>query len=299
MPPQMGSNHGACDVMSHSQARTSRRSATQALQADATSKRAATKAPASSAAGAASKAKRPSRSRKAAAAAAESNSTGHDILPEASSSSSLPRSDEPGDNDHDDENAEMRSRLTAMQVRFGAELHFLVTEFTKMEAQLSVEVTAFADGGSERGVGETCPEQQLGRLRFFIEHVKRTTDRMEQAKAGLHHYTPQQLDMLEDHIIRRLLPVKARMLAQLAQRSPSATDTSTPAAATSDAGSPSKATPTSLSGDDRSGGGGGGLGLFFGGDVGVGGGKDDATAVSDGWVVGSPAPAPAALPSTS
>lgn len=28
-----------------------------------------------------------------------------------------------------------------MQARYGAELHFLVTEFTKMEAQLSMEVT--------------------------------------------------------------------------------------------------------------------------------------------------------------
>lgn len=47
------------------------------------------------------------------------------------------------------------------------------------------------------GVDENGPQQQLGRLRYFTAHVKNTTDRMEQAKAGSHHYTSAQLDMLE------------------------------------------------------------------------------------------------------
>lgn len=67
--------------------------------------------------------------------------------------------------------------------------------------------------GSEQhfsgGAEESGPQQQLNRLRFFIEHVKRTVDRMEQAKTGAHHYTSQQLDMLEvrsdDWICLRLL----------------------------------------------------------------------------------------------
>lgn len=49
-------------------------------------------------------------------------------------------------------------------------------------------------GGAD---SESSPQQQLNRLRFFVEHVKRTLDRMEQAKSGSHHYTSQQLDMLE------------------------------------------------------------------------------------------------------
>lgn len=115
----------------------------QAVQADSDSKRAVAKAPASSATGTAGKAKRPSRSRKAAAVtAATTKITGHSMLPAASSSSSALLRDEPADG-HDD-NAEMRARLTAMQARYGAELHFLVTEFSKMEAQLSTEVTVSA-----------------------------------------------------------------------------------------------------------------------------------------------------------
>lgn len=58
---------------------------------------------------------------------------------------------------------------------------------------LSRTIQAQAGGGGD----ESSPQQQLARLRFFMEHVKRTLEKMEQAKHGLHHYTSQQLDMLE------------------------------------------------------------------------------------------------------
>ncbi|CAM9548611.1 unnamed protein product [Ectocarpus sp. 13 AM-2016] len=284
MPPQMGSNHGACDVMPQTQARTSRRAALSVSTAEAAAgDRAVSKAGAET--GESVRPKRLSRPRKAAAAAGKTAAaaTGRSLSsssPLAPASRSL-EEEQGGDQAGHDDAAEMRSRLTTMQDRFGAQLHFLVTEFTKLEAQLSLECT----GSATAAVGdESSPQQQLGRLRFFIEHVKRTTDRMDQARRGLHHYTSQQLDMLEEHITRRLLPVKERMLAQLAQQQQSSSSTAAAAAPCTetigtDAGGN---TPPCSSGN-----------LFLGG---VGGGKDGATAVSDGWVVGSPSPP---LPSSS
>lgn len=38
---------------------------------------------------------------------------------------------------------------------------------------------------------------QLTRLRYFVAHVRRTVERMEQAKTGQHRYTLEQLDMLD------------------------------------------------------------------------------------------------------
>lgn len=79
----------------------------------------------------------------------------------------------------------------------------------------------------------------------------------------------------QEHIIQRLLPVKARMLAQLARQQPQScgtTSTSSPKSSTISA-------PSSLSSSTS--------GILFLGDVN---GKDDATAVSDGWVVGTPTP---------
>ncbi|CAN0203612.1 unnamed protein product, partial [Ectocarpus sp. 12 AP-2014] len=284
MPPQMGSNHGACDVMPPTQARTSRRAALSVSTAEAVAgAKAVSKAGAET--GATVRPKRLSRPRKAAAAAGKTAAaaTGRSLSlssPLAPASRSL-EEEQGGDQAGDDDVAEMRSRLTTMQDRFGAQLHFLVTEFTKLEAQLSLECT----GSATAAVGdESSSQQQLGRLRFFIEHVKRTTDRMDQARRGLHFYTSQQLDMLEEHITHRLLPVKERMLAQLAQQQQSSPSTAAAAAPSTetigtDAGGN---TPPRPSGN-----------LFLGG---VGGGKDGATAVSDGWVVGSPSPP---LPSSS
>ncbi|CAM9595980.1 unnamed protein product [Ectocarpus sp. 8 AP-2014] len=278
MPPQMGSNHGACDVMPPTQARTSRRAAMQSVSTAeaAAGDKAVSKAGTET--GATVRPKRLSRPRKAAAAAGKTAAAATErslsSSPLAPASRSL-EEEQGGDQAGDDDAAEMRSRLTTMQDRFGAQLHFLVTEFTKLEAHLSLECT----GSTTAAVGdESSPQQQLGRLRFFIEHVKRTTDRMDQARRGVHHYTSQQLDMLEEHITHRLLPVKERMLAQLAQQqqsSPSTAATAAPSTETigTDAGGN---TPPPPSGN-----------LFLGGG---GGGKDGATAVSDGWVVGSPSP---------
>ncbi|CAN0019151.1 unnamed protein product [Ectocarpus sp. 8 AP-2014] len=198
MPPQMGSNHGACDVMPPTQARASRRAALQSVSTAeaAAGDKAISKAGAET--GATVRPKRLSRPRKAAAAtgktaAAATGGSFSSSSPLAPASRSL-EEQQGGDQAGDDDAAEMRSRLTTMQGRFGAQLHFLVTEFTKLEAQLSLECT----GSATAAVGdESSPQQQLGRLRFFIEHVKRTTDRMDQARRGLHHYTSQQLDMLE------------------------------------------------------------------------------------------------------
>lgn len=67
---------------------------------------------------------------------------------------------------------------------------------THSQGSASIGGGAAGAGGGGGGDGSN-PEQQLCRLRFFIEHVKRTTAKMEQAKSGLHHYTAQQLDMLE------------------------------------------------------------------------------------------------------
>ncbi|CAB1116818.1 unnamed protein product [Ectocarpus sp. CCAP 1310/34] len=274
MPPQMGSNHGACDVMPPTQARTSRRAALSVSTAEAAADDKATSKPEAET-GATVRPKRLSRPRKAATGRRLPSSS-----PLAPASRSL-EEEHGGDQAGDDDAAEMRSRLTTMQDRFGAQLHFLVTEFTKLEAQLSLEWT----GSTTAAVGdENSPQQQLGRLRFFIEHVKRTTDRMDQARRGLHHYTSEQLDMLEEHITHRLLPVKKRMLAQLAQQqqsSPSTAAAAAPSTETIGTGAGGN-TPPPPSGN-----------LFLGG---IGGGKDGATAVSDGWVVGSPSPP---LPSSS
>lgn len=85
------------------------------------------------------------------------------------------------------------------------------------------------------------------------------------------HNDPEHLFFLQEHIIQRLLPVKARMLAQLArqqqQQSP-ATSTSTTSHEQSTTG-PSDGN------------------LFLGGGININA-KDDATAVSDGWAVGTP-----------
>ncbi|CAM9248729.1 unnamed protein product [Ectocarpus sp. 4 AP-2014] len=278
MPPQMGLNHGACDVMPPTQARTSRRAALSVCTAEAAAgDKAMSKAGAEK--GATVRPKRLSRPRKAAAAASKTAAaaTGRSLSsssPLAPASRSL-EEEQGGDQAGDDDAAEMRSRLTTMQDRFGVQLNFLVTEFTKLEAQLSLECT----GSTTAAVGdESSPQQQLGRLRFFIEHVKRTTDRMDQARRGLHHYTSQQLDMLEEHITHRLLPVKERMLAQLAQQQQSSPSTAAAAAPSTETIGTNAGgnTPQPPSGN-----------LFLGG---VGGGKDGATAVSDGWVVGSPSP---------
>eukprot|EP00903_Cladosiphon_okamuranus_P014105 g13111.t1 len=255
MPPQMGSNHGACDVMTQ-------RAARRALVANTacTSNCTAVK-PTGAAPEATDKPKRPSRARKEATAEAPGC-----VRPASTSAGK----DEEGRGDGHDAAAEARVRLAAMHARFGGELSFLVTEFTKLEAQLSLEVGGAAShfsGGAD--AAESSPQQQLTRLRFFIEHVKRTADRMEQAKSGVHHYTWQQLDMLEEHITQRLLPVKVRMLEQLARQQPrgsGATSTSTSSLKASSTSAPSSGS------------------LFLGGING----KDDATAVSDGWVVGTP-----------
>lgn len=90
--------------------------------------------------------KRLSRPRKAAAAAAGKTAaaaTGRSLSslsPLAPASRSL-EEEKGGDQAGDDDAADMRSRLTTMQDRFGDQLHFLVTEFTKLEAQLSLECT--------------------------------------------------------------------------------------------------------------------------------------------------------------
>lgn len=98
-------------------------------------------------AGGSDKHKRPSRSRKAAAAvaaaaaAASSPSAAQTLA--SRSPSSLENDKEAGGDGHDDDAAAatgMRSKLTAMHARYGAQLNFLVVEFTKMEVQLSLEV---------------------------------------------------------------------------------------------------------------------------------------------------------------
>lgn len=61
---------------------------------------------------------------------------------------------------------------------------------------LCVCVCVFSQGVAAEA-GESGAQQQLARLRYFTAHVKNTTDRMEQAKNGLHQYTSAQLDMLE------------------------------------------------------------------------------------------------------
>lgn len=38
---------------------------------------------------------------------------------------------------------------------------------------------------------------QITRLRYFVAHVQRTIERMEQAKTGQHRFTLEQLDMLD------------------------------------------------------------------------------------------------------
>lgn len=51
-----------------------------------------------------------------------------------------PSSSSAQDLEKDREVAEMQARVTAMQANYGAQLEYLVTEFTKLEAQLSREV---------------------------------------------------------------------------------------------------------------------------------------------------------------
>lgn len=75
------------------------------------------------------------------------------------------------------------------------------------------------------------------------------------------------------------------MLAQLALQQQSSTSSASPSTETS----PPTAAPTTTASSAGGGGwGGGGGGLFLGGI----GSEDDATAVSDGWVVGTPTPPP-------
>ncbi|CAM9466219.1 unnamed protein product [Choristocarpus tenellus] len=97
-----------------------------------------------------------------------------------------------------------------MQERYGSDLDFLVTQFSKLEVQLAPEV--------ELGTCQPGDESQLQleRLKYFIGHVKGTIERMAQARIGTYIYTTSQLDTLEEHIKGRLLPVKERMVAQLA-----------------------------------------------------------------------------------
>lgn len=84
----------------------------------------------------------------------------------------------------------------------------------------------------------------------------------------------------QEHITQRLLPVKARMLAQLArqqrQQQQSLPTPLTSAGTASNSPTSTTSTPPSCS-------------LFLGGISG----KDDASAVSDGWVVGTPTSTPA------
>lgn len=45
--------------------------------------------------------------------------------------------------------------------------------------------------------GENGLHHQLTRLRYFVAHVRRTVERMEQARTGQHRYSMEQLDMLD------------------------------------------------------------------------------------------------------
>lgn len=90
--------------------------------------------PSSAAARAVDKRKRGSRSRKAAGATTATSAVG----PNSPASSSRLKREVGGGDDH--AAAEVRLRLAAMHARFGGELEFLVTEFTKMEAHLSPSV---------------------------------------------------------------------------------------------------------------------------------------------------------------
>lgn len=96
--------------------------------------------PSGAASKAAEKPKRPSRARKAAAVAA----VGRD----SPASTSCLKKHAAAEGGHDA--AAVLARLTAMHARFGGELSFLVAEFTKMEAQLSLEV------GGASPVGGVC-----------------------------------------------------------------------------------------------------------------------------------------------
>lgn len=101
---------------------------TQVASVACTSKRAATKPAGAAPKAAADKPKRPSRARKAVPVQAPVGG----FSPPASTSKE--------DGDHGAAAAAVRSKLVAMHARFRGELSFLVTEFTKMEVQLSLEV---------------------------------------------------------------------------------------------------------------------------------------------------------------
>lgn len=62
---------------------------------------------------------------------------------------------------------------------------------------------ATIENDTRQSAGEG-PQQQLGRLRFFVAHVKRTGGRLDQALQGQHHYTHAQLDLLEVRSWRHL-----------------------------------------------------------------------------------------------
>lgn len=128
--------------------------------------------------GAAVRPKRLSRPRKAAAVGktAAAAAAGRGL---SSSSTLAPASrsleEQQGGDQAADDAAEMGSRLTTMQDRFGDQLRFLVTEFTKLEAQLSLECTVrYIDSrsttrcvGSCHRAGVLCPL----RTRCFLQRI--------------------------------------------------------------------------------------------------------------------------------
>jgi transcription elongation factor Elf1 len=99
-------------------------------------------------------------------------------------------------------------QLRLLKSNYFDDLSFLLAEFTKLEVQL-----ALGDPSGEAA----APDQQvkMARLQYFVEHVKTTMDRIEQALRGEQKYDMRQVKLLDHHIRERLLPVKERLLQQI------------------------------------------------------------------------------------
>ncbi|CAM9536936.1 unnamed protein product [Phaeothamnion confervicola] len=99
------------------------------------------------------------------------------------------------------------ARLATLRELHWSELAYLLDEFSKLEASLGPDVKAGGDAESQ---------EKLARLQQFIEHLRSTMERLDARGDAAAAMSPQQIRDLDEHIRERLMPVKDRLVAQMA-----------------------------------------------------------------------------------
>ncbi|CAM9288934.1 unnamed protein product, partial [Pylaiella littoralis] len=102
-------------------------------------------------------------------------------------------------------------RLDLLIKKCFGDLQFLSDEFSKLEMMVAPE----SSGGAEDSGSTAETELNLGKLRFFTNHVRLTMTRMRDARSGRDPLSMPQLILLEEHIATSIAPVKERLVGQL------------------------------------------------------------------------------------